>query len=173
MDPGFEILTDRLRLRAYRPEDVDLLEPMFSDPEHMRWYPAPYTHDRVVEWVGNQLDGYEWAGTRFAMWIVEDRSTGEFLGTVGPTKPLVEDVHEVEIGWHVRKERWGDGIAPEAAAAARDWAWEHLDVDHLISLVRPENEPSARVAEKIGMHVDRIAPYKGLAHAVYRIDRPA
>lgn len=173
MDAGFELLTDRLRLRLYRPADAELLYPPFSDPVHMQWYPAPYTHDRVVEWVENQLRGSAWAGVWFAMWIVEERSTGEFLGTVGPTMPLVENVLEVELGWHVRKERWGEGIAPEAAAASRNWCWDHLEVDHLISLVRPENEPSARVAEKIGMRVDRLAPYKGLMHHVYRIDRPA
>jgi RimJ/RimL family protein N-acetyltransferase len=107
------------------------------------------------------------------MWIVEERSTAEFLGTVGPTTPMVENVPEVELGWHVRKQWWGQGIATEAARACLDWCWEHLEVHHLISLVRPENLPSGRVAEKIGMHVDRIAPYKGLRHFVYRIDRPA
>ena len=78
---------------------------------------------------------------------------------------------EVEIGWHTRPGRKGEGIAPEAGAAARDWAFANLDVDHLISLVRPENQPSCRVAEKIGMHVDREADYKGFNHRVYRIDR--
>ncbi|HJX75341.1 MAG TPA: GNAT family N-acetyltransferase, partial [Gaiella sp.] len=58
-----------------------------------------------------------------------------------------------------------------AAVAARDWAFANLDVDHVISLVRPENRASVRVAEKIGMHVDREVDYKGLRHRVYRIDR--
>ncbi|HUH22062.1 MAG TPA: GNAT family N-acetyltransferase, partial [Gaiellaceae bacterium] len=50
-------------------------------------------------------------------------------------------------------------------------AFANLEVDHLIALVRPENRPSVRVAEKIGMHVDREGDYKGLRHLVYRIDR--
>jgi RimJ/RimL family protein N-acetyltransferase len=82
-------------------------------------------------------------------------------------------VDEVEIGWHTRPGRKGEGIAPEAASAARDWAFANLDVDHLISLVRPENEASARVAEKIGMRVDREVDHKGLRHRVYRIGREA
>ena len=80
-------------------------------------------------------------------------------------------MEEVEIGWHTRPGRKGEGIAPEAAAAARDWAFANLEVDHLISLVRPENRPSGRVAEKIGMQVDREVDHKGLRHNVYRIDR--
>ena len=77
----------------------------------------------------------------------------------------------VEIGWHTRPGRKGEGIAPEAASAARDWAFANLDLDHLIALVRPENAASARVAEKIGMRVASEADHKGLLHRVYRIDR--
>jgi RimJ/RimL family protein N-acetyltransferase len=84
---------------------------------------------------------------------------------------VVEGVDEIEIGWHVRPGWKGRGIAPEAAAASRDWLFEHVDADHVISLVRPENLPSARVAQKIGMRVDREVEYHGLAHVVWRADR--
>ena len=168
MEEDFRLETERLRLRPYRLEDLDELHAMFSDHEHMRWYPAPFDRETTQAWLDRQIAAY---GTRgYALWIVEDRGTGAFLGTAGPTIQVVEEVDEVEIGWHTRPGRKGEGIAPEAAAAARDWAFANLDVDHLISLVRPENRPSARVAEKIGMHVDREVDYKGLRHSVYRID---
>ena len=169
MDDDFLIETGRLRLRPYRLDDLDDLHAMFSDPGHMRWYPSPFERETSQAWLERQVAAY---GTRgFALWIVEDRSTYEFLGTAGPTVQIVEDVEEVEIGWHTRPGRKGEGIAPEAAGAARDWAFANLDVDHVISLVRPENRASRRVAEKIGMHVDREVDYKGLRHLVYRIDR--
>jgi ribosomal-protein-alanine N-acetyltransferase len=169
MDEDFRLETERLRLRPYRLEDLDDLHAMFSDPEHMRFYPEPFPREGSRQWLERQLEGYRTRG--FALWIVEDRATGEFLGTAGLTTPLVEEVQEVEIGWHTRPGRKGEGIAPEAGAAARDWAFGHLEVDHLISLVRPENGPSGRVAEELGMHVDREVDYKGLRHHVYRIDR--
>jgi RimJ/RimL family protein N-acetyltransferase len=169
VDEDFRLETERLRLRPYRPDDLDDLASMFSDPEHMRWWPAPFEREGSQVWLERQIAAY---GTRgYALWIVEDRATGEFLGTAGPTVQIVEDIEEVEIGWHTRPGRKGEGIAPEAAAAARDWVFANLDVDHVISLVRPENQPSCRVAEKIGMHVDRKVDYKGLRHLVYRIDR--
>ena len=170
MDPGFELLTDRLRLRAYRPEDVEDFAPMFADPEHMHWYPAPFSREESQTWIDRQLVHYREVG--FGLWAVEDRWTGEVVGTVGPVPLLVEGVSEVELGWHVRPGRKGTGIAPEAGTAARDWAFANLDIDHLISLVRPENRSSARVAEKLGMHVDREVDYKGIRHLVFRIDRP-
>ena len=156
-------------MRACRAEDADTLASMFADAEHMRFYPSTYSRRETELWVQRTLDRYRDEG--FGLWIVEDRETGEFIGTVGPAVQIVDGVREVEIGWHVRPGWKGLGIAPEAAAAARDWAFATLDVDHLISLVRPENQPSARVAEKIGMRVDREVDFKGLPHLVYRIDR--
>jgi ribosomal-protein-alanine N-acetyltransferase len=169
VDEDLRLETERLVLRPYREGDLDDLHAMFSDPEHMTWYPAPFPREGSLAWLEHQIAGYEEPG--YALWIVEDRATAEFLGTAGPALRVVEDVEEVEIGWHTRPGRKGDGIAPEAAAAARDWAFASLHVDHVISLVRPENQASCRVAEKIGMHVDREVDHKGLRHLVYRIDR--
>jgi ribosomal-protein-alanine N-acetyltransferase len=169
MDEDFRLETERLLLRPYRLEDLDHLHAMFSDREHMRWYPEPFPREGSLQWLERQIAGYESRG--YALWIVEDRRTGAFLGTAGPSLLTIEEVDEVEIGWHTRPGRKGEGIAPEAAAAARDWAFANLDIDHLISLVRPENAPSRRVAEKIGMQVDREVDYKGFRHFVYRIDR--
>ena len=169
MDQDFRVETDRLVLRRYRESDLDDLHAMFSDPEHMRWYPEPFAREATQEWLDRQIARYRDRG--FGLWIVEDLRTGEFLGTAGPAPMLVEGVDHVEIGWHTRPGRKGQGIAPEAGAAARDWAFANLDVDHLISLVRPENTASGRVAEKIGMHVDREVDHKGLQHFVYWIDR--
>jgi RimJ/RimL family protein N-acetyltransferase len=169
MDEGFRLETERLLLRPYRLEDLDDLHAMFSDPEHMRWYPEPFPREGSLDWLERQMARYRTRG--YALWIVEDRRTGEFLGTAGPNLLTIEGVDEVEIGWHTRPGRKGEGIAPEAGAAARDWAFDNLEVDHVIALVRPENRSSGRVAEKIGMQVDREGYYKGLRHLVYRIDR--
>jgi ribosomal-protein-alanine N-acetyltransferase len=169
VDEDFRLETERLVLRPYREEDLEDLHAMLSDPEHMRWYPAPFDRDGTRAWMERTFERYRDDG--FGLWIVEDGGTGAFLGTVGPTIQLVDDVGHVEIGWHTRPGRKGEGIAPEAAAAAMDWAFENLDVDHVISLVRPENTGSNRVAQKLGMRVDREVDRYGMRHYVYRIDR--
>jgi RimJ/RimL family protein N-acetyltransferase len=169
VEPDFVIETERLRLRPYLREDADELAAMFADPDHMRFYPATFTPEQTREWVSDQLERYQRDG--FAMWVVEDLATGSVIGTCGPAIRSVEEAEEVEIGWHVRPGWKGRGIAPEAAAAVRDWVFENLGVDHIISLVRPENLPSVRVAEKIGMRIDREVDYHGFPHLVHRIDR--
>ena len=163
------IETERLRLRPYRQEDLEELHAMFSDAEHMRHYPHPFSLEESQAWLDRNLDRSERLG--FGLWFAEDRKTEAFVGTIGLTLQPVEDDEHVEVGWHVRPGRKGEGLAPEGAAAARDWAFANLDVDHLIALVRVGNSASARVAEKIGMTVWRDVDHKGMAHRVYRIDR--
>jgi RimJ/RimL family protein N-acetyltransferase len=169
VDPAFRLETERLILRPYREDDLEDLHAMFSDPEHMRWYPSTFEVEETRGWIDRRFQEYREDG--FGLWIVEDRTTGEFLGTTGPAVRIVDEVPHVEIGWHTKPGRKGEGIAPEAGLAARDWAFENLEVDHLISIVRPENVGSNRVAQKIGMHVDHETDYKGLWHRIYRLDR--
>lgn len=169
MDPDFRLETERLRLRPYREDDLADLHAMFSDPDHMQWYPFTFDREETQGWIDRRFEEYREDG--FGLWIVEDRGTREFLGTAGPGVRIVGEVPHVEIGWHTKPGRKGEGIAPEAGAAARDWAFANLDVDHLISIVRPENTGSNRVAQKIGMHVDHETDYRGLWHRIYWLDR--
>jgi RimJ/RimL family protein N-acetyltransferase len=169
VDEGFLLETERLRLRPYRREDVEALAPMLGDAEHMRFYPSTLDRAGTEAWIERQLERYATDG--YGLWVAELRADGGFVGTVGPVLQEVEGERHVEIGWHVRPGLKGLGYAPEAGAAARDWAFANLGVDHVISLILPGNTPSARVAEKLGMRVWREADFKGHRQLVYRIDR--
>ena len=62
---------------------------------------------------------------------------------------------ELEVGYHVRAALQGRGLATEAAAACRDYARDVLGVSRLIAIIDPRNRPSQRVAEKLGLVVER------------------
>jgi RimJ/RimL family protein N-acetyltransferase len=57
----------------------------------------------------------------------------------------------VEVGWKLGRHAWGQGYATEAGTAAIVWAFDHLGVDQLISVINPEDTASLRVAERLGM----------------------
>ena len=170
MDASFEILTERLRIRPLAPGDVDPLLAILGDADTMRWYVEPFDREGVAAWIDSATDSYGTNG--FGLFAVEERASREFLGDCGPAIRVVDDEPHVELGWHTRRDRWGQGIAPEAGAACRDWCFATLATDHLISIIRPENRQSWRVAEKIGMQVWKEKEYKGLDVRVYRLDRP-
>ena len=165
--------TERLRLRPFAADlsDVDALAPVLGDPVSMRWYPAPFDLDATRAWVERQLGRYEADGS--GLLVIEDRRSGEVLGDCGPTFQEVDGERFLELGWHVRRDRQGRGIATEAGVACRDWAFETMAPAFLISLIRPENVASWRVAEKLGFEIWRGTIRAGWGHLVYRLDRPA
>jgi len=165
--------TARLRLRPLTMDDLEPLHAIQSDPVHMRFYPHPFSLDESRGWIEGMQRRYERDG--FAVLAVEDRATGVFLGNVGPMVQHVDDVDEVELGWSITPARARQGIATEAAEACRDWVFTTLEVDHVISLIRPENLPSRGVAEHLGMTVWKDVIWgstQPLPHHVYRLDRP-
>jgi RimJ/RimL family protein N-acetyltransferase len=62
---------------------------------------------------------------------------------------------ETDIGWHLLREHWGQGLATEAAQVSRDYAFAQLRVERLVAAIHPENSASRRVAEKIGMTLQK------------------
>ncbi|HWL91401.1 MAG TPA: GNAT family N-acetyltransferase [Actinomycetota bacterium] len=166
------IETERLRLRPFAEDlsDLDALHEIQSDPEHMRFYPHPFSREESRAWIEKFLERQVLHG--YSLWAIEDRETGEFLGNCGPVPQMVDEIEEVELGWSVTPRRARQGIATEAAAAWRDRCLGPLGMDHVIALIRPENVPSRGVAEHIGMTVWKETRHGGLGwlHLVYRID---
>ena len=161
--------TSRLTLREVRVEDADALARVLSDPETMRFYPAPYDRTGVEEWIGRNLRRYTKDG--HGLWAMTLKANDELVGDCGLIVQNLDDVDEVEIGYHVRRDLWGQGLATEAARACREYGFSRLSVERLISLIRPENLPSRCVAEKNGMTVWKEVMRVGWPHLVYAIRR--
>jgi len=161
--------TPRLILREFRSDDADHLALILSDPETMRFYPAPFDRAGVEDWISRNLRRYQEHG--HGLWAMLLKSTGELIGDCGLTVQDVDGQNEIEIGYHVRRDLWGHGLATEAAGACRDFGFAHLSVERIISLIRPANLASRRVAKKNGMAVWKEVMWKNLSHLVYTIRR--
>lgn len=95
-----------------------------------------------------------------ALWLTSLRETGEPIGQIGLLKQHVDGVDEAEIGYLVHAPYWRQGYAHEAAAAVRDYAFHTLGKERVISLIRPANIPSQRVALSIGMKPEKFTLFK-------------
>jgi RimJ/RimL family protein N-acetyltransferase len=161
--------TQRLSLRKFVPEDVNALAAILCDPETMRYYPVSFDHAAVVDWIVRNRARYVNDG--YGLWAMILNSTGELIGDCGLVCQTVDGTDQVEIGYHVRRNQWGQGYATEAARACRDYGFANLKVDKLISLIRPDNIASCRVAEKNGMTIWKEVTRVNLLHYVYAIKR--
>ncbi|MFI0940515.1 GNAT family N-acetyltransferase [Streptomyces sp. NPDC021020] len=147
--------TARLAFRQMTEADLDPMAALLGDPDVMRHYPQPKSREEAADWIAWNRRLYREEG--HGLWIVTLRDTGAFVGDCGLTPQLIEGVTEIEVGYHVRAALQGQGYATEAAAACRDFARDVLDAKRLIAIIRPENAPSRRVAEKIGLPFERTA----------------
>ncbi|HWR16936.1 MAG TPA: GNAT family N-acetyltransferase [Terriglobales bacterium] len=159
--------TERLRLRYLRSDDLDSMHAYLGDAKTMLHYPAPFSREFVEEWIAKNADRYAEYG--YGLFGVELKSTGEFIGDCGMVWQDLETGPELEVGYHFHRSHWNRGYATEAAKACLDWALANAGVDHVISLIRPENVASARVAEKNGLRKTRQIMWKGLLHDVWSI----
>jgi RimJ/RimL family protein N-acetyltransferase len=166
--------TPRLSLREMTWDDLDFLSMLLADERVMRHYPKPCTREEAKLWMGRILDRYAKHGHAF--WLVSLRAAGkpvgEPIGQVGLLLQHVDGVDEPEIGYMIHANHWRHGYASEAAAAVRDHAFAQLDKRRVISLIRPANIPSQRVALKLGMKPERLTSWHDLEHLVFSLSRP-
>jgi len=161
--------TSRLLLREFAPEDAESLARVICDAETMRYYPHPFDRAAADEWIARNLRRYHEHG--HGLWAMVLKESGETIGDCGITLQSADGELLPEIGYHLRRDCWGKGLATGAARGCRDWGFANLPGDFLISLIRPENQPSWRVAERNGMTIWKQVVHSGMPHNVYRIDR--
>lgn len=160
------IETERLILRLPQVEDADDLATAYADPEVVRYLGdgSTSTRDEVAAGIPTWLE--RWDANGIGLFAMESRDTGRVVGRSGflvwdsegwTVANLAEagDRAEVEVGWMVAREFWGLGYATEAALALRDWGIAERGLTRLISLIRPDNTRSIRVAEKVGETFER------------------
>ena len=164
------LTTERLQLREMIGEDLPFLASMLADPETMRFYPSVLDAAEARAWLERQLGRY--ASYGHGWWLVERRTPPhEPIGQVGLTMQEVDGSLVPEIGYMIQRSNWRQGFAAEAAIGVRDHAFDVRGYDRVISLIRPENLPSQRVAARMGMTPETMTMFRGYPHRIHAIRR--
>lgn len=157
--------TPRLLLREMSHADLPFVAGMLGHPEVSRYYERRFGFEEARAWLDRQLERYARDG--HGLWLVVDRASGAPLGQVGLALQEVEGVRRPEIGWLLDRPFWGKGYATEAGIATRDAAFARWGYPEVISLIRPVNGPSRRVAERVGLRPGPRVGFHGFEHIVY------
>jgi RimJ/RimL family protein N-acetyltransferase len=163
--------TDRLVLRTFTPDDFEPFAQIVSDPEVVQYLDAGAPISREECWRGMALFIGHWHLRGYGWWAVEDRRSHDFLGRIGLYNP--EGWPGIEIGWLLRRDKWGAGLATEGATAALTFAFDVVGATHVISLIDARNTRSIRVAEKIGERYEHDTNQNGRTLAVYGTHQPS
>ena len=160
--------TERLRLRAWREEDLDSYATFVADEKMTRFVGG--TGNREDAWRRMAMLLGHWALRGYGNWAIEEKATGRWIGYSGLWKP--EGWPEAELMWGLAADCHGRGYATEAARRARDFAYRELGWKTLISCIAPANEPSQRVAGRLGACRERDMELRGAQVGIYRHPNP-
>jgi RimJ/RimL family protein N-acetyltransferase len=157
-DPiGPTLETPRLILRPPRREDFEPWVEFMADVERARYIGG--AQPRAVVWRGLAAMVGSWVMQGFAMFSVIEKSSGRWIGRLGPWCP--EGWPGTEVGWSIVTDAGRKGYATEGSTAAIDWAFDHLGWSEVIHTIHPDNVASKAVAARLGssyLRMDRLPP---------------
>ncbi len=160
--------TPRLILRPFQDDDIGRLAELMANRQFMRFSLGPYSREQTRT-VLQKFLSWNKAGlpSQFAVVLRENNDVIGYCGFMH--HPEVPD--EVEIGYRLHPAYWNRGLITEAARAVRDFAFAGLKLPRVISLIHPENIPSRRVAEKIGLIPEKEITFRGFPTTVFALSR--
>jgi RimJ/RimL family protein N-acetyltransferase len=151
--------TERLILRGWRDTDRAPFYAMGRDVEVMRYLGGIRIRAETDAAIDRQIALQDTLGHCF--WALERREDDAFLGFCGlkpgPAGTPIED--EIEIGWRLRRDAWGEGYAREAAQASLAWGWANLPVLEITAITVPGNTRSWGLMERLGMMRDAASDF--------------
>jgi [ribosomal protein S5]-alanine N-acetyltransferase len=147
--PG-PLRTRRLRLREFRPADIDDLFRLDSDPRVMRCIGDGRvgTHQSVRDALERATRYYRnFPG--LGVWPAEELAGGRFIGWF--CLKYIPNTVDVEVGYRLLPQAWGRGFATEGASAMVEYAFDQLGLYRIVGVTHPDNAASQRVLQKSGL----------------------
>ncbi|MFT8889768.1 MAG: GNAT family N-acetyltransferase [Ethanoligenens sp.] len=168
----FVLETERLILRRLSNHQFDALKTMLADPEVMAAWEHPFSDEEITGWITAQKERYRETGAGYYAAVLKE--TGEIVGQIGLLWSEIEGKQRLEVAYILQKAYWHRGLASEGARACVAYAFQTFGVKAVYAAIRPENAPSAAVAERIGMkrvgQFVKVYQEKSMPHDLYRIE---
>jgi RimJ/RimL family protein N-acetyltransferase len=137
----------QITLRQWRDSDLNPYVAMNADPEVMRYYPSLLSREHTEASLIRQrtlIDDRGWG-----LWVID--VDGTFAGFTGLAIPSFEASFMpcIEVGWRLRREYWGQGIAYQGTLQALDYGFRILKLPEIVSFTAAVNVRSRRLMERL------------------------
>ena len=165
--------TERMILREFTQNDLDLLVDLDSDPEVTRYINGgkPTPKDYIFERVMPRILNYYTNTSQLGIWATLDKKDLAFMGWFH-FRRYQPDPTEIELGYRFKRQYWGRGLATEGSKALIQKGFEELDLDVIVAITDPEHGASRRVLEKAGLTYEKdFAEADGFIVVKYRLER--
>ena len=159
------IETDRLIFRQWVPADYPFIAAFYKSKLHAQFVGGVKSAEDTWRLMATYVGHYELLG--YSYLAIDDKQTGKLIGTVGLWNS--HSWPEPELGYWLMPNAQGKGFGVEAGAAVKQFALDELNFESLVSYIDPANEPSKRLANKLGGEYDKLIDLLDYGpHEVYR-----
>lgn len=161
--------TSRLTLRYITSRDAEALMAILGDAEVMQFsIIGIHSSKQIKQFIEQRLISYLEDG--FGLYALVHKQNQELIGYCGFFIQSIEQQKEVEVGYRLAKKYWGQGLATEAAKAVVEYGQQRFNFRRFVCLIEIKNNRSIRVAQKLGMKLEKKIIYHGLNVAMYSLD---
>ena len=158
--------TPRLIVRYFTIRDLEALVPILADPQVMEFsIIGVHNQQQIRQFVEQRLLSYLDPG--FGLYALIHKQNQELIGYCGFFVQKIDEHQEVEVGYRLAREYWGQGLATEAAKLICEYGQKRFNFKRYICLIEPNNKRSIRVAKKLNMKLEKEIVYHGIDVEVY------
>ncbi len=145
--------TERLSMRPYSAQDLPAVIEFLGDSETMGFYPKPFSEGKISAMI--RRSEQSWVSSGFGQFVVIEKASNSIVGDCGITLQEIDGERLPELGYRFKRSVWGQGFAAEAATAVARFGFEKARLSALRSYMPASHTQSRRVAEKIGMRLEK------------------
>jgi len=144
-----DLQTDRLIIKEYQPEYSNIAHKVFSDPQTMAFWPAPFTVEETKKWIERSIESYRENG--FGRYAIFSKETNLLIGDCGILKLETANTLVHDLGYIIHIPYWNSGLGFEAAKAIMNYGFNELKIERLYANMPYNHDASIKLAEKLGM----------------------
>ena len=167
---GQIIETNRLILREVNYDDAEAIFELFNEPEVMKYFNnTPHSIEEAHERIQRDINHYTKYG--FGFWTTVLKEARKVIGQCGLLAQIVDEVNETEIGYTLARKYRGQGLATEAAKAIKNYGFNKLKFNRLISIIDPQNIASQKVALRTGLAFEKTTTWMNKQVKIYSVQK--
>lgn len=151
--------------------DLDEACSMFQNKQFIACYGVAFSKEEVYERLMSDINHWEQHG--FGLWIWRDKASQHFIGRAGLKSITIHEKSEVELGYAIKPEYWGKGVALEMSLMAIELGFNILSLPSLICFTQARNQQSLRVMKKLGFQYEKDFIYLGFLQKLHRLKKSA
>ena len=160
--------TNRLMFRRYTMDDLAFVEELVTNENVMKYIGSGVVKDRnyaiqLIERMIEQYNNFD----DYGLHVLVHKESGKRIGHAGLVAQIIDDAFEMELGYWIHPDFWGQGYATEAAHSLKQYAEQELELERYVSAIQVGNVASQKIALQNGMKLEKQIEMEGKQVEIY------